>query len=122
MSAKEFKTDSRTAVDHLLSRLQEDPNREPHEKETVIHLQGDGEHLTITSFKRVVYEKLLRRPEFEVTALHVLAEGRERAVPSVEEVAADPSMIVIGVSGRLPVGCFSLGSGRKSNSHAQIVK
>jgi hypothetical protein len=48
--------------------------------------------------------------------------GRERSVASLDEVAADPSLTVIGVMGQLPVGAMSIGVPRKSNSHAEIVK
>lgn len=105
------------------TRLGEDPRREPHEKELAIHLEGDGTHFSVTSFKRSVYGKLLQRPEFDAEHIHVVdSDGRERSVASLDEVAADPSLTVIGVVGQLPVGAMSIGVSRKSNSHAEIVK
>ena len=112
-----------TTAETILNRCEEDPHREPHEKETGIHLEGDSTHFSVTSFKKVVYTKLLRRPEFEVTHLNVLAaDGQERTVHSLDEVAADPSMTIIGVVGRIPVGAVNIGTPRNSNSHADIVK
>lgn len=123
MSVKTNVVDNRIAIDSLRSQFAEDPRREPHEKETVFHVEGDGTHFTMTSFKKVVYEKLLRRSEFSANCLHVLdADGREHTVDSLEEVAADPSLTVIGVKGQLPVGAVNIGQPRASNSHADLVK
>lgn len=103
-------------------QLSEDPYREPHEKETAIHTEGDGTHYSVTSFKKVVYEKLLRRPEFQVQRVHVIDEdNRERAFDTIEECEGQ-SILVIGVTGRMPVGSLSIGQPRNSNSHAEIVK
>lgn len=100
----------------------EDPNREPHEKETALHLEGDDSHFTVTSFKRVVVAKLLRRPEFDVKYIHILdSEGREFTVESLAE-AANSSLQIIGVVGRLPVGSVNIGKPRNGNSHAELVK
>jgi hypothetical protein len=123
MSTESRSTDSRTIVESLRTQISEDPRREPHEKETAFHLEGDGTHLSITSFKKVVYMKLLWRSEFSVKRLHVLDdESRERTVDSLNEVIADSSLTIIGVVGRLPVGAMSIGSPRNSNSHADLVK
>jgi hypothetical protein len=101
----------------------EDPHREPHEKETAFHVEGDSTHFSITSFKQVVFTKLLKRPAFSVTRLYVLNEdGREDTVDSLNEVADTPSLTVIGVAGRLPVGAMNIGTPRNSNSHADLVK
>ena len=116
------KTDTQTQIVKLLNRCQEDPAREPHEKETALSLEGDGTHFTVTSFKKVVFKKLLRRPEFEVVSLNVVdAEGRERTVESLDEAAA-PSLTIVGVVGRIPVGAVSIGCPRKNDSHADLVK
>lgn len=122
MSTESQTTDSRTAIESLRAQFSEDPCREPHEKETALHLEGDGTHFSVTSFKKVVYAKLLRRPEFSVKCLIVLDDGRERTVDSLDEAAADPTLTVIGVVGRLPVGAMSIGTPRNSNSHADLVK
>lgn len=111
-------------VDPRIVREQfaEDPRREPHEKETSLHLEGDGTHLSVISFKKVVYTKLVQRPEFSVKHLHVLDDnGREHTVDSLDE-AAERSLTIIGVTGRLPVGAVNIGIPRNSNSHADIVK
>ena len=116
-------TTTRTSGAKLDNQLAEDPFREPHEKETGLHLEGDGTHFSVTSFRRVVYEKLLQRPEFNVTTLHVLdASGREYTVQGPDEVAGHQDLTIIGVQGRLPVGCLTVGTPRNSNSHAGIVK
>ena len=111
-----------TLIATILNQCEEDPAREPHEKETAFHLEGDGIYFSVTSFKKVVYAKLLHRPEFSVTRIHVLDDGQERTVDSLDEVAADPSLTIIGVIGRLPVGAMNIGTPRNSNSHASIVK
>ena len=104
-------------------QFSEDPAREPYEKETAIHLEGDASRATVTSFKQVVYAKLLQHPEFEATRLNVRDEdGRERTVQSLDEVRENPALMVIGASGTLPVGCLSIGTVRNSDSHAEIVK
>lgn len=115
-------TKSCNTIESLRTQFSEDPSREPHEKETAIHIEGDGTHFSVQSFKRVVYAKLLQRPEFSVTRLHVLNDdGRERTVDCLEE-AAERSLTIIGVTGRIPAGAMSLGTPRSSNSHADIVK
>lgn len=116
-----MKDSSRIATPQL--QFGEDPNREPHEKQTALHLEGDSTHYSITSFRKVAFEKLLYHPEIEVQWVHVIDDdGREGTVESLAEVAEDPTLTIIGTAGQLPVGTLSIGSTRKSNSHAQIVK
>lgn len=122
MSTRSQHTDSCIAIESLRQQFAEDPYREPHEKETAFHLEGNASHFSVTSFKKVFYGKLLQRPEFCVKRLHVLDDGRERTMYSLDEAAADPSLTVIGVVGRLPVGAMNIGVPRNSNSHAEIVK
>ncbi|GAA0219953.1 hypothetical protein [Halobaculum roseum] len=106
----------------LRTQLSEDPRREPHEKETALHLEGDGSQFSVTSFKRVVYAKLLQRDEFSVKRLHVIDDdGQDHAVNSLDE-AAERSLTIIGVTGQLPVGAVNIGTSRNSNSHADLVK
>jgi hypothetical protein len=100
----------------------EDPTREPHEKETALHLEGDASHLSITSFKRVVYEKLFQRPEFQPRRIHVANDEGHWTVDSIRSIAHDKDSKIIGVTGRVPVGSLSVGVPRDSNSHARIVK
>lgn len=112
-----------TTVRSLREQSTEDPCREPHEKETAFHVGGDEEHFSVTSFKKVVYVKLLQRPEFNVQLLHVLTtDGQYGTVPSIEEAAADPSLSIIGVVGKLPVGAMNIGTPRNDNTHASLVK
>lgn len=123
MSVKDYNTDSRTAIESLRPQFSEDPHREPHEKESAFHLEGDGTYFSVTSFKKVIFAKLLQRPEFEVTHLTVLdEEGREHTVDSLDEVAVDSTQTIIGVVGRFPVGAMNIGTPRNSNSQADIVK
>ena len=123
MSTEQQTPTSCNAIESLRAQFSEDPARGPHEKETALHVDGDRDHFSVTSFKRVVYKKLLRRPEFSVKRLHVLdPDGTERTVDSPEEAAADPTLTVIGVTGWLPVGAVTIGSGRNGNSLADLVK
>lgn len=110
-----------TSSDTSTTQFAEDPRREAHEKETTLTLDGDGSHFSVTSFKKVVFAKLLQRPAFDVTRLHVVrANGQEHTVDCRDKVAA--SATVIGVTGRLPVGAVNIGTPRNSNSHTAIVK
>ncbi|MFP9062603.1 hypothetical protein ACLI4R_19090 [Natrialbaceae archaeon A-chndr2] len=103
-------------------RCSEDPYRLPHEKETGFHLEGDADYVSVSSYKKVVYSKLLQRPDFDVTQLIIQdVDGREYTVESLEEVLADPTLKIHGVSGKLPVGALSVRKPRNSNSHARIV-
>lgn len=123
MSIETQNPDSCNAIEALRQQFSEDPNREPHEKETAFHLEGDGTHFSVTSFKRVVYTKLLSRPEFIVEHINVIdADDREQTVNSLDGIAADPTLTIIGVGGRLPVGAMNVGTPRNSDSHAEIVK
>ena len=123
MSSKRRTTDSRTTIESLRGQFSEDPAREPHEKETALHLEGDATRATVTSFKQVVYVKWLQHPQFELERLNVRdEEGRERTVQSLDEVRENPALTVIGASGTFPVGCLSIGTARNSDSHAEIVK
>mgnify|MGYP000580873273 CR=1 FL=1 len=123
MTSETQNTESRNSIESLRGQFSEDPHREPHEKETGLHLEGDGTHFSVTSFKKVVYKKLLRRPEFSVKRLHVLDDDeRERTMDCLDKAAANPSLTVIGVVGRIPVGAVNIGTPRDSNSHAEIVK
>lgn len=110
--------------DRLLNkRCCEDPYRLPQEKETGFHLKGDEEYISVTSFKKVVYGKLLRRPDFDVCHITIRdVDGRESTVDSLKEALSDSTGQIIGVSGKLPVGALKIGKPRNSNSHAQIVK
>ena len=110
------------AIDRLLERCSEDPNREPHEKETALHLTGDGTHFDATSFKRVVYTKWLPHLEYDIECLHVLDQSGNERTASVVEVIHSKSLTVIGASARIPVGAVSIGKPRKSNTQAEIVK
>lgn len=121
MKLENHNSESRNVIESLRSQFSEDPNREPHEKETGLHVEGDSDHFTITSFKKVVYTKLLRQSEFSVKRLHAIDDGWERTVESLDD-AADPSLVIIGVTGQLPVGSVNIGTPRKSNSHADVVK
>lgn len=113
----------RTTIEALRMQLAEDPHREPHEKETALHLEGDGTHFSVTSFKKVVYGKLLQRPEFDVKAIHLLdTEGREHTASTLGDAASHPESRIIGVTGNLPVGSINIGTPRRSNSHAHLVK
>ena len=115
--------ESSNAVEISRSRLAEDPNRQPHEKETAFHVKGDGSRFSVTSFKKVFYGKLLRRPEFDVNVIHLLdREGHEHTAKSRQEVVEKPGMTVIGVYGSIPVGAVNIGTPRNSNSHADLVK
>lgn len=121
MSAKNLTSESHNTIETLRAQCSEDPRREPHEKETALHVEGDGTHFSVTSFKKVVYAKLLRRPEFSVTRLHVLDDdGREQTVDCLDK-AAKRSLTIIGVTGRVPVGAVNIGTPRNSNSHAELV-
>lgn len=110
-------------LNSIINRCTEDPYRLPHEKESAIHLEGDAKTFSITSFKKVVFTKLLRHSEFELDHLTVRdPDGSEYSVESIEQLASDPTLRVIGVTGKLPVGTLSLGIPRKSDSHAMIAK
>jgi len=114
-------TDTRSLVESLQNQLVEDPHREPHEKETGLHVAGDESTISITSFKRVVYESLLRRPEFSVTRVNLqTGDGRQETVETLA-AAAETSHSIIGVVGEIPVGALTIGTPRNSDSHAGIV-
>lgn len=103
-----------------MPEFSEDPRREPHEKETALHLDGAEDHFSVTSFKKSVYEKLLQHPEFDVECVNVVDEdGWQSSVESLNAVGESES--VIGVVGMLPVGCLSIGTARASDSHSGIV-
>jgi len=115
--------DNNSELDDHTASFGEDPRREPHEKETAFHLEGDATHFKVESFKRVIFEKILHHPEFNVTHLHVIThDGKEGTVDSLDEVVTESGMTVIGVKGRIPVGAVNIGVPRNSNSHAKIVK
>lgn len=122
MSTKSTDASNDSRID-ITNQLGEDPFREPCEKESVWHLMGDETHFEVTSFKKSLYKDLIKYPHFELERLHVLSiDGRETTVESYEEVANDPELRVIGVTGNIPVGGMSIGVPRKSNSPAQVVK
>ena len=122
MSEAKSNSQSCIAINSISAQFTEDPHREPHEKETSLHVEGDGTQMEVRSFKRGVFEKLLHRPEFEVKSLYVLDdENREHVVDTVDE-AVNQSLPIIGVVGKIPVGSINIGTPRNSNSHADIVK
>lgn len=105
------------------NQLSEDPRRGPAEKELALHGGGDDSRMEITSFKKVVYKKLLRNPEFELKRLIAVDEGgNETTVNSLGELTENPGLTAIGVVGTIPVGCVSIGVRRRSDSYAQVVK
>lgn len=117
-------TESRTDFMKTIfaGRLSEDPLREPHEKEWAIYAEGDSPMAELHSFKRVVYEKLLYHPRFELKWLNVRDFNGEERTVSLGEFVENPALTVIGVAGRIPVGCISIGVGRQSDSHSEVVK
>jgi hypothetical protein len=116
-------TNKTTDAPSIPNQFAEDPDRQPHEKETAWHLEGDATHFSITSFKKVCFSKLLARSNFSVNRIHILdSEGTKQTRGSLREVIAEPDLTIIGVEGQLPVGALSIGSPRKDNSHARIVK
>jgi len=122
MTTESKTIENRNAVESLRGQFSEDPHREPHEKETALHVEGDGSHFSITSFKKVVFVKLLQHSEFRVKHLHILDDDwRERTVESLDKAAAE-SLTIIGVTGQLPVGALNIGTPRNNNSHADVVK
>jgi hypothetical protein len=111
----------RTETGRTGIQFAEDPRRKPHEKETTFTLVGDGSHVEVESFKKSVFVKLHRRPEFEVKRVNILDDdGREHTVENLDE--ADSSSTVIGIQGLLPVGAITVGTPRNTDSHAKIVK
>lgn len=121
MSTENQPPESRNDAKALRAQCSEDPRRDPHEKETGLHAAGDDTRFFISSFKRVIYEKLLKHPDFSLTRLHVVDnDGQERTVDSLDEVT--PSLTITGVAGHVPVGAVTIGTPRTSNSHAEIVK
>ncbi|MFC7059079.1 hypothetical protein [Halovenus salina] len=122
MTTETHNIESCNTIETLRTQFSEDPRREPHEKETGLHVEGEGTHFSVTSFKKVVYAKLLQRDEFNITHLHVLDDdGREHTVDCIEK-AAEQSLTIIGVTGRLPVAAVNIGTPRNDNSHADLVK
>jgi len=104
-------------------RILEDPHRQPPEKETAIQVDGDSERVDITSFKRVVFQKLLQRPDFKIKMIMALDEnGHEDSYQSLAPLQKNTHLKVVGVWGTLPVGCLTLTNGRATNSHSKIVK
>jgi len=113
---------SGSSTESINAQFAEDPRREPHEKESSLHVEGDGTHAEVRSYKRVVFEKLIHRSEFEVKSLRVIDDdNREHVVDTVED-AVNQSLPIVGVVGRIPVGSITIGTARNSNSHADIVK
>lgn len=111
------------AAQSLPNPLTTDTSRKPYEQETALHLAGDALRYNITSFKRVVFAKLLERPAFCVKRLHLInSDGNEYTVDSIEEAQTTPNHSVVGVEGWMPVGSLSIGAKRTSDSQANIVK
>lgn len=113
----------KSVTQRLISQTGEDPRREPHEKETALHLEGDATYFSVTSYKRTVFSKLLQRPSFEVDWFRVRDDdGHEKTLESPETVANSSSLTIIGVEGRLPVGAVSIGTPREDDSHRDLVR
>lgn len=107
----------------ICERMTEDPNREPHEKETSIHTEGTSDRVTITSFKKTFFSKLVQHPEFELKWFNVLdPDSQEQTIESYSDLWENPGLTIIGVTGTLPIGAISIGVPRNSDSHAQVVK
>jgi hypothetical protein len=107
----------------LQNQFAEDPRLEPLEKQTALHLEGDGSHFEISSSRKVVFAKLIQQPHFEAKWFNVVDDDNNRqTIADRDKVAADPSLTIIGVTGKLPVGAVTVGTPRQNNSHANIVK
>lgn len=123
MNDEDRDTERRIALKSLQMQIGEDPLRQPMEKETIISIEGDADRATITSFKRVVYEKCLQHPKFELKWVNVIDKNaRIYTTPCLDVVRKNPYAVIIGITGTIPVGCLSIGAARNSNSHAEIVK
>ena len=84
-------------------RIAEDPKLQPPEKETGIHFSPVSEYATINSHRGAVMRKLLQCPFFEVLEI----EKRDG--------------VVVGLTGRMPVGSLSIKTPRKSNWAQYVV-
>lgn len=103
-------------------RLAEDPRRKPHEKETGFHMEGDSNRVSTTSFKKVIFADLLKHPKFVIESLTVIDSEKNESTATLLEFLENPDLTIIGVDGTLPVGNMSIGAGRASDSHAEVVK
>jgi hypothetical protein len=122
MYSKEPNAETQDDIESLSPIYAEDPRREPHEKETSLNVTGEGARFVITSFKRVVYEKLVQHPEFALEHVHVRGtDGQEKRLESLSK-AIEQQLKIIGVDGEIPVGAISIGSCRNDNTHSDIVK
>lgn len=108
--------------DLYAGRLAEDPCREPHEKEWGFHAEGDSSRASFHSFKKVQYAKLLALPQAEVEWLHVVDESKNESTATLPEFLQNPNLTAIGAQGTIPVGSITIGVGRASDSHAEVVK
>jgi hypothetical protein len=116
-------THADTTRTDLRNQYAEDPRLNPLEKQTALHLEGDSTHFEITSFRKVVFAKLLKRPTFQIKWYNVLDEdGNRKTIERRDKVASEPSLTITGVTGKVPVGAVTVGTPREKNSHAEIVK
>lgn len=107
----------------LPNQFAEDPRLEPLEKQTALHLEGDSTHFEISSSRKVVFAKLFQRPHFEAKWFNVVDDDNNRqTIVDRDKVAADPSLTIVGITGKLPVGAVTVGTPRQNNSQANIVK
>ena len=84
-------------------RVAEDPELQPPEKETCVSFSPVSEYATINSHRGAVMRKLLQCPFFEVLEI----EKRDG--------------VVVGLTGRVPVGSLSIKTPRKSNWAQYVV-
>lgn len=107
----------------LQNQCEEDPRRSSVEKETGLLAAGDEDHFIVDSFKKVVFSKLIGHEDFDISYLYVSdSNSNVKQMQPTEEIIDNSSLSIVGIKGMLPVGAVSIGTPRKSDSHAELVK
>jgi len=96
----------RSASNFPSLRVAADPDLLPIEKETSLWLVSGSSSFEVSSLHPSAIRGLLSQPEFAVTDLRTKSvRGRE---------------CIVGVEGRLPIGCFHVGRQRKDGRLSRV--
>jgi hypothetical protein len=95
----------------LDDRVEADPNRVSHEKETHINFLGDANEMRVFSAKRAIVSQLVKHPHFELKWASV--EGARTNAGDVQETDG----AIWAVSGMMPIGCLTIKSSPRTNNH-----
>jgi len=106
-------------MENLADKVESDPRRKSHEKETGISFLGDEEEMRVVSAKPTIVRSLLKHDYSDLNWVEIEKEETSTTVRDIENI--DENDIIYAVSVDIPIGCLTIKSSPKSNNYQSSV-